>query len=724
MAKNKRISYGISEPLGLMADLPIIAQRAPTALDTNASIGTFWIDEVTNIVYCLTSVAGGAATWTICAVTAGFIATLTSDTGVPTAPVLQDIQLLGTANQITSTGVGNVITFSIPATLTVPGALNVNVGPTNIGGAGAAGANTINIGTSAFANIVSIGSVTGAASLTMRVGTGNFSLDGVGASIYTIGPSTTGGTMNFGGTGANTGAMTIAGGTGAQTINIANSTGGKTVAIATGAGANAVTIGSTNTTSATTIQSGTGDLVMTSTDRATIDAVGVLELNSSGAAIGIGNDADAFGINIGTGAAARTITIGNVTGATAVNVNSGTGACAWTTTNGTFGLVTGTGAISLGTDAFAKNITIGNVAGATAVNVNSGTAASAWTTTNGTFGLVTGTGAINLGADAVAKIITLGNQVGATSLIIDSGTVGTLMTSTGPISINSVGTSNFTATTAGTDLTLECIGGAVNVLSNQTENDAIVLNATAANGGVQIMAGTGGILIGNEADTTAITLGLVAPTATRNITIGGGTVVTAAVTDTVSIAPDGATTNANSIKTVNINTGGVAVGQVLTNIATGAVTSGTHTTAIATGNRAAGTMAVNILTGTGTKTLNIGNADGLTTSAIVGPVNVTGALSLTTAGNKLNIATGANASCGTATLVGGTIVVATTAVTANSKIFLTRGSVGATGAAALGELSVGAIVAATSFEINAWQQADATALQASDVSEINWLIIN
>jgi len=62
---------------------------------------------------------------------------------------------------------------------------------------------------------------------------------------------------------AHTGTMTIAGGTGAQTINIANSTGGKTVAIATGAGANSVTIGSTNTTSATTIQAGSGAINLT-----------------------------------------------------------------------------------------------------------------------------------------------------------------------------------------------------------------------------------------------------------------------------------------------------------------------------------------------------------------------------------------------------------------------------------------------------------------------------
>ena len=121
----------------------------------------------------------------------------------------------------------------------------------------------MNIATGAVANVVTIGSVSGAASLTLRAGTGNFSLDGAATTTYTFAPSTTSGTINFGGTGANTGTATILGGTGAQTINIANSTGGKTVAIATGAGANAVTIGSTNTTSATTIQAGSGGVNLT-----------------------------------------------------------------------------------------------------------------------------------------------------------------------------------------------------------------------------------------------------------------------------------------------------------------------------------------------------------------------------------------------------------------------------------------------------------------------------
>ncbi len=111
-------------------------------------------------------------------------------------------------------------------------------------------------------------------------------------------------------------------------------------------------------------------------------------------------------------------------------------------------------------------------------------------------------------------------------------------------------------------------------------------------------------------------------------------------------------------------------------------------------------------------------------------LTVNGNITLGNAGNKLlttSIATtttaGAN-SFGTVTLVGGTATISTTAVTASSKIILTRQTVGSTGAAALGQLSVGTIVAGTSFVINAWSVASATALATTDVSNIFWMIVN
>lgn len=121
-----------------------------------------------------------------------------------------------------------------------------------------------------------------------------------------------------------------------NTILDADSTlNGGDVDIATDAVAHAVAIGNATGATSVTITSGTGSIALSSTstgditinsdDTLLLDADGVLELNSSGGAINIGNDADAQAINIGTGAAARTITIGNTTGATDLDLRCGTG---------------------------------------------------------------------------------------------------------------------------------------------------------------------------------------------------------------------------------------------------------------------------------------------------------------------------------------------------------------------------------------------------------------
>jgi hypothetical protein len=122
---------------------------------------------------------------------------------------------------------------------------------------------------------------------------------------------------------------------------------------------------------------------------------------------------------------------------------------------------------------------------------------------------------------------------------------------------------------------------------------------------------------------------------------------------------------------------------------------------------------------------NVGGAVTLSTpSSFVAPGSITGTLGaitatngnlvLSTAGNKLSIATGANASIGSAVLVGGTVTVSTTAVTASSKIFLTVGALGTVAVAKA--VHAGPIVAATSFVI--------TSADATDTSTVNWLIIN
>lgn len=95
-------------------------------------------------------------------------------------------------------------------------------------------------------------------------------------------------------------------------------------------------------------------------------------------------------------------------------------------------------------------------------------------------------------------------------------------------------------------------------------------------------------------------------------------------------------------------------------------------------------------------------------------LSVAGNIELTTTGNKLKIATGSNASVGTATLVGGTVTVSTTAVATGSTIFLTCNTPGGT----QGFLSAptASIVNATSFVINS--------SSGTDTSTVNWWIIN
>lgn len=110
----------------------------------------------------------------------------------------------------------------------------------------------------------------------------------------------------------------------------------------------------------------------------------------------------------------------------------------------------------------------------------------------------------------------------------------------------------------------------------------------------------------------------------------------------------------------------------------------------------------------GTTTSNIFEArDGGTsvfTVADGGAITATGAINLTD---------GANKSVGvSAAMTAGTITISNTRVTANSRIFLTHATLGGT----QGILSVGTIVAGTSFVINS--------SSATDTGTVNWLIIN
>ncbi|MFJ3812586.1 hypothetical protein ACIPWE_40285 [Streptomyces sp. NPDC090073] len=88
-----------------------------------------------------------------------------------------------------------------------------------------------------------------------------------------------------------------------------------------------------------------------------------------------------------------------------------------------------------------------------------------------------------------------------------------------------------------------------------------------------------------------------------------------------------------------------------------------------------------------------------------------GSLSLATAGGRLLVKEGTNAGMGLATLVAGTVTVNTTAVTANTRVFLTAQSTGGTA----GAVRVSARVAGTSFTI--------TSTSGTDTSTVAWLLV-
>lgn len=88
-----------------------------------------------------------------------------------------------------------------------------------------------------------------------------------------------------------------------------------------------------------------------------------------------------------------------------------------------------------------------------------------------------------------------------------------------------------------------------------------------------------------------------------------------------------------------------------------------------------------------------------------------GDAAVVTAGKTFRVKEGTNACMGTATLVAGTVTVSTTAVTANSRIFLTIQSNGGT----VGAVYVSARSAGTSFTI--------TSTSGSDTSTVAWLLV-
>ena len=161
---------------------------------------------------------------------------------------------------------------------------------------------------------------------------------------------------------------------------------------------------------------------------------------------------------------------------------------------------------------------------------------------------------------------------------------------------------------------------------------------------------------------------------------------------------------ASGLDVTTSNTNAAASGVTLTGIIVTVSNAGSGTQigikADATGNTADHNYAMFFTGGN----VGIGTATPLEALEVNGNILISGT-------NGLKITEGTNARMGTATLVAGTKLVATTEVTANSRIFLTTNTPGG----GIGALYVSARIAGTSFTI--------TSTSATETSTVAWLIV-
>jgi len=254
---------------------------------------------------------------------------------------------------------------------------------------------------------------------------------------------------------------------------------------------------------------------------------------------------------------------------------------------------------------------------------------------------------------------------------------------------NSINNDSSTLTVPG-NVTLSSTSGAIAVVGN-----------TGGTTSVYFGPGPSALNIYPSQTTATLTVGGTGGSATGQISLGTGAAAQQIVIGGFTSVGQGIFIGVGS----GVNN--IQVGSTTTNMGVGFGPGGCDLDGDGTGNlflypsQTTGSIIIGGTSSTNTITLNSPN------------INTIGNVSLQAAGNKLNVATGSNASIGQATLSGGTVTVSTTAVTALSLIFLTNALPSGTA----GVLSVGTITAGTSFVIN-------SSTGALDNSLVNYWIIN
>jgi hypothetical protein len=510
---------------------------------------------------------------------------------------------VGTTNATTAVNLGSssVATVSLQASTTLNLGNNGNNKTINIGATGStANTTTVNLATSTgAAQTVNIGSTNGASALTLRVGTGNFSLDGAAGSTYTLGASTTTGTITIGGT-AQTGNIDIGTGTGVESLNFGTG----------GTGAKTVTVGSTASTGTTLVQSGTGG---TSVQSAATGAISIGTTNNNAITTGTGLLTQGGNITF-SGTAARTIT-GPATGGLTLDVTTGPLTLS-TTTSGTLA-VTSAGALDL---TGAANSTFGfgvNSLGVTSSNFN--------VSTGGVLNVVGGSAGFQIGGAAASGNYLRGNGTSFVSSAIQAGDIPDL----GTLYIK-----NQTSQQASSDFNISGTGVAGVALQAplfQTADGAGASTAVAFRSGNT----TGGSGLSTGAVTIKSGDGSGTNTSSGNLTIDSGATTGSGTAGTIGIG----TTNASSLTlghtgVTTTNSGALSVSQLLS--ANGGLT-------------VAANQNVTLSSGTGTYSQTYSNTTG--TAATFAATDSASSGTTTVQGVAINL-TGTNNASGSNTITG------------------------------------------------------------------------
>ena len=493
--------------------------------------------------------------------------------------------------------------------------------PTNVNTGTSNGAVNIGNGTTG-GNVISIGNTVGLTGINEKVGTGNYSLDGVAGSTYTVGASTVGGTISIGGT-AQTGAITLGSSSVAQTVNVGTGTGANAVNIATGGSGNVIigkaaggNITMPNLTASRPVKTdGSSNLIATTINLASSNDVGASILGSVNGGTGYNSYTDGQ-LLIGN-TTGNTLTKATLTGtANQISVANGSGSIQLSTPQNihttatptfdglTLSLLTANsevftnGSSALTTTAPGSgNLGHWNRSGTTLSPKIGGdavtTSGNIYTTVNGTItsaGLLTGSlgatisgAAVNLNAGSdFATNINTGTSNGAVN--IANGTVGSNAISIG----NTLGTTGLNQLVGTGNYSLNGVGASTYTIGSSTT--------------------TGTISIGGSAQTGSITLGSSTAVQTVNIGTGtGGRVILGNATGTVNVPRLTASLPVRTDGTSNLVSGSIGLATMDVSGILPTVNGGTGLSSITTNN---------LIYGNGAGAVNL-LAPGATTGALL-----------------------------------------------------------------------------------------------------------